>query len=126
MIAQVSLKKSFSLIFGHTSLSATRYYLARKPKDPRPALPDNDEPREKPRPRPHGQALILEPLGLPDAILAILDNYHLPRKNACYHLVILRWHLWGGRFQMSVMGERQVTGWIGRGPSGQEGLICSI
>ena len=32
--------------------------------------------------------------------LAILDNYHLPRKNASYRLVILHRHLWGGRFQM--------------------------
>ena len=34
--------------------------------------------------------------------LAILDNYHLPRKNASFRLVILHGHLWGGRFQMAV------------------------
>ena len=33
---------------------------------------------------------------------------------------ILHGHLWGGRFQMSVIGGRQVTGWIGRGLPGQE------
>ena len=55
----------------------------------------------------------------------MFDTYHLPRKNASYHLVILRGHLWGGRFQMSVMGERQVTGGNGRGPSGRKVLIIS-
>ena len=44
----------------------------------------------------------------------MIDNYHLPRKNASYRLVILRWHLWGGIFQMAVIGERQVTGENGR------------
>jgi len=51
--------------------------------------------------------------------LAILDNYHLPRKNASYHLVILRGHLWGERFQMAVIGERQFYGGNGRNLSGQ-------
>jgi len=32
--------------------------------------------------------------------------------------LILPGHLWGGRFQMAVVGERQVTGENGRGPSG--------
>ena len=50
--------------------------------------------------------------------LAMSDNYHLPRKNASFHLAILRRHLWGGRFQIAVLGERQVTGVNGRGPSG--------
>jgi hypothetical protein len=39
----------------------------------------------------------------------MIDNYHLSRKNGSYHLVILRGHLWGERFQMVVMGERQVA-----------------
>jgi hypothetical protein len=43
-------------------------------------------------------------------LLATCDNYHLPRENASYHLIILRGHLWGGRFQMAVIGEGQVTG----------------
>ena len=46
--------------------------------------------------------------------LAICDNYHLPRKNASYRFIILHRHLWGGRFQMSGVGERQVTGENGR------------
>ena len=50
--------------------------------------------------------------------LASFDNYHLPGKNASYHLVILRGHLWGGRFQMPVIGERQFNGGNGRNPSG--------
>jgi hypothetical protein len=37
-------------------------------------------------------------------------TYHHPWKNASFRFVILRGHLWGGRFQMSVIGERQVTG----------------
>jgi len=53
--------------------------------------------------------------------LAMFDNYHLPQKNASYHLVILHGHLWGGRFQMAVVGERQVTGENVRNPSGPEG-----
>ena len=46
-------------------------------------------------------------------VLASFDNYHLTRKNASYHIVILRGHLWGGRFQMAGVGERQVIGWNG-------------
>jgi hypothetical protein len=46
--------------------------------------------------------------------LASFDNYHLPRKNASFDIIIWHWHLWGGRFQMAVMGERQVTGESGR------------
>jgi hypothetical protein len=56
---------------------------------------------------------------------AIFDNYHLPRKNARFDLLILPEHLWRGRFQMPVKGERQVTGGNGRNPSGQEVLIWS-
>ena len=41
--------------------------------------------------------------------LAILDNYHLTRKNTSFRFVILHGHLWGGRFQMAGVGERQVT-----------------
>jgi hypothetical protein len=46
--------------------------------------------------------------------LAMFDNYHLYGKNASYHLVIWHGPLWGGKFQMAVMGERQVTGESGR------------
>jgi hypothetical protein len=35
--------------------------------------------------------------------LAMFDNYPLTRKNSRFDLHILRGHLWGGRFQMSVM-----------------------
>jgi hypothetical protein len=52
--------------------------------------------------------------------LAMIDNYRLSRKNASFRFIILHGHLWGGRFQMSVIGGRQVTGWIGRGLPGQE------
>ena len=41
--------------------------------------------------------------------LATSNNYHLTRKNASFHLVILHRHLWGGIFQMAGVGERQVT-----------------
>jgi hypothetical protein len=34
--------------------------------------------------------------------------------------MILYGHLWGGTFQMSVIGGRQVTGGNGRNPSGQK------
>ena len=37
---------------------------------------------------------------------------------------ILHCHLWEEKFQMTVTGERQVTGGNGRGPSGQEGWRC--
>jgi hypothetical protein len=47
--------------------------------------------------------------------LAMINNYRLSRKNATFRFVILHGHLWGGRFQMAVIGGRQVTGWIGRG-----------
>jgi len=57
--------------------------------------------------------------------LAILDNYHLTRKNANFHIVIWHGHPWGGRFQMAGVGERLVAGANGRGPSGQEGWLCS-
>jgi len=53
----------------------------------------------------------------------MINNYHLPRKNASYHLVIWNGHLWGVGFQMAGVGERQISGGNGRGPSGQEGLI---
>ena len=39
--------------------------------------------------------------------LAIINNYHHPRKNASFRFVILHGHLWGGKFQMAVVGERQ-------------------
>jgi len=44
----------------------------------------------------------------------MFDSYHLPRKNTIYRFVIWHGHLWGGRFQMTGVGGRQVTGWIGR------------
>jgi len=36
---------------------------------------------------------------------------------------MLHGHLWGARFQMPVIGERQVTGGNGRNFSGREGWI---
>jgi hypothetical protein len=39
----------------------------------------------------------------------MFDNYHLTRKNASYHLLILHGPLWGGRFQMAATGKRQLT-----------------
>jgi len=61
----------------------------------------------------------------------MIDNYHLPRKNASYHIVILHGHLWGGRFQVAVIWERRVTSenskCSGRGPPGQEaGYLLDI
>jgi len=53
-------------------------------------------------------------LKLAGGYLAIIDNYHLSRKNASFDIIILRVYLWGGRFQMSVIGERVVTGGNGR------------
>ena len=44
----------------------------------------------------------------------MFDNYHLPRGNASFDIIIWHGHLWGGRFQMAVIGERQVTGGNGR------------
>jgi len=55
--------------------------------------------------------------------LATIATYHLPRKNDSFDIIIWHGHLWGGRFQMAVIGERQGAGGNGRGPSGQEGLI---
>jgi len=57
--------------------------------------------------------------------LAMVDNYHLPRENASFDIIIWHGHLWGGRFQMSVIGERQVTGGNGRNPTGRKVLMCS-
>src|SRR3989339_1589571 len=50
----------------------------------------------------------------------MIDNYHLPRENASYHIIILHGHLWGGIFQMLGIRERQVAGGNGRGPSGRK------
>ena len=50
--------------------------------------------------------------------LAIIANYHLTRENATFRFVILHGHLWGGIFQMAVIGGRQGTGGNGRWPSG--------
>jgi hypothetical protein len=38
----------------------------------------------------------------------MFDNYHLTRKNTSYHIVILHGHLWGGRFQMAVVGNARL------------------
>jgi len=54
----------------------------------------------------------------------MIDNYHLTRENASFYLIIMRGHSWGGKFQMTVTGERQVTGGNGRNLSAQEGWIC--
>jgi hypothetical protein len=51
------------------------------------------------------------------------ENREAHSHNRLLH--ILRGHLLGGGFQMSVMGERQVTGGNGRSPSGRKVLICS-
>jgi hypothetical protein len=48
----------------------------------------------------------------------MIDNYHLPRKNATFDIVILHGHPWGGRFQMAGVGERQVTGSLTAGMAG--------
>jgi len=56
----------------------------------------------------------------------MIDNYHLTRKNATFRFVILHRHLWGERFQMTVIGERQVTGGNGRNFSELEGWRCSF
>ena len=68
----------------------------------------------------------LSPIANPDrAYLAILDRYHHHRINASFDLLILHRYPWGGRFQTSVIGERQFDGGNGRTPSGQEGDISS-
>jgi hypothetical protein len=54
------------------------------------------------------------------AISPMIDNYHLTREDDSFDIIFLHGHLWGGRFQMAVIGGRQVTGWIGRGLPGQE------
>jgi hypothetical protein len=46
--------------------------------------------------------------------LAMFDNYPLTRRNSRFDLHILRGHLWGVRFLLSVIGERQVTDGNGR------------
>ena len=35
----------------------------------------------------------------PIELLAMIDNYHLPVKNASFHIVIWRGHLWGDDFR---------------------------
>jgi len=47
------------------------------------------------------------------SVTASFDNYHLPRKNASFDIIIWHRHLWGGRFQMAGVGERLVIGWNG-------------
>jgi hypothetical protein len=44
----------------------------------------------------------------------MIDNYHITRENATFHIIIWHWHPSGGRFQMSGVAERQVTGGNGR------------
>jgi hypothetical protein len=41
-------------------------------------------------------------------------NYHLPRKKDSFDLIILRSHLWGGRFQVIGTEEGENTGGEGR------------
>jgi len=53
-------------------------------------------------------------------LLANISAYPLSLKNCRYDLDIWRKHLWGGRFQMAELGERQITGENGRSFSGQE------
>ena len=53
------------------------------------------------------------------------DTYHLPRKNASYHLVILHGPLWGGRFQLLKIEGGQEAGGNSRNPSGRKVLIWS-
>jgi hypothetical protein len=55
----------------------------------------------------------------------MVDNYHLTRKNASFDFLILHQHLWGGRFQMSMVGERQIIRGKGRSFAGQEVWIWS-
>jgi hypothetical protein len=57
--------------------------------------------------------------GLNSEYLARPETYRQVPKNCGYDPHILRGHLWGERFQMSVTGERQVTGGSGRSFSGQ-------
>jgi len=57
-----------------------------------------------------------KPDGTYSEYLAIINNYHLPRKNASYRFVILRGDLWGGRFQMAVIGGARV-------PAGTKGIF---
>ena len=52
--------------------------------------------------------------------LAIINNYHLPRKNASFDNIIWHGYPWGERFQMAVVGGRQVTGWNDRDHSDQK------
>jgi hypothetical protein len=54
-----------------------------------------------------------------ESYLATINNYHLTRKNASFHIVIWHGHLWGGISQMAGIGERQVDGGNGRDPSGR-------
>jgi len=94
-------------------------------KDPRPAPPDNGEQGERVRRYAHitsgletwvtAKKILLAEVAFKNSrSLAMFNNYHLPRKNASYHLIILRGHVWGGKFQMAAMGERQVTSGNGR------------
>jgi len=52
--------------------------------------------------------------------LAMIDNYHLTRKNATFRFVILHRHPWGGRFRVLKIEGGQNTGEKDRNPSGQE------
>jgi hypothetical protein len=52
--------------------------------------------------------------------LAMTFNYHQTGRNCINDLHILCGHLWRGRFQISVIAERQVTGGNGRSLMGQE------
>ena len=119
VIVQISAKTQFSLNGWHTPS-----FVSLQPMSPRPAQPSRGALTEKPRPnapttsgRGNGQSgkkkggLKEKWMGIN---LANCDNYHLTRENAMYHLVILHGHLWGGRFQMALIGERQFNGGNGR------------
>jgi len=103
-------KRNIPMKFEHTAPQNQDTSQAVELKDPRPAPFGNDTPEEKPRPMnippkgivknsdsyPYGLIMLLRVPTKNSEDLARFDNYHLPRKNASYHLVILHGHLWGG------------------------------
>ena len=105
--------RNISLKFEHTAPQNQDTLLAVELKNPRPALTVSGAPKEKPRPMnippkgiarnsdsyPCGLILLLIGPTKNSEELARTDNYHLPRKNASYNLVILHGHLWGGYFR---------------------------
>ena len=55
----------------------------------------------------------------------MIDNYHLPVKNASLHIVIWHGHLWGERFQVSAFQRRRIVGRADRGSLGGKEAISS-